>query len=92
MWVGAKQVISQNKPSKSARKRVLKLGSDPWESTGENFVTEGSRRAAQGRDLRSPSGSGAGWAPRRGLGGLQIPAAEPVAAGFCFLSGAAGRS
>ena len=90
MWVGAKQVISRNKPSKSARRRVLKLGRDPWESAGENFVTEGSRQAARGTDLRSPSG--AGWAPRRGLGGLQIPATEPGPAGFCFLSGAAGRS
>ena len=63
MWVGAKQVISRNKPSKSARRRVLKLGRDPWESAGENFVTEGSRQAARGTDLRSPSG--AGWAPRR---------------------------
>lgn len=90
MRVGAKQVISPNKPSKSARRGGLNLGSDPWESAGENFVTEGSRRAARGTDLRSPSG--AGWAPRRGLGVLQIPAAEPGPAGFCFLSGAAGRS
>lgn len=65
MEMGARQVISQNKPIKSARRRVLELESDPREVTGENFVTERSRRALgkgarESLPGRGRSGSGLG--------------------------------
>lgn len=64
MWVGVRQVISQIKPSKSASRRVLELRSDPpREGTGENFVTERSRRAsgkAARESLRGRGGIGSG--------------------------------
>ncbi|XP_067599738.1 collagen alpha-2(I) chain-like [Pseudorca crassidens] len=98
MWVRAKQVTSQSKPSKSARRRVLELESDPpREGTGENFVTEGSRRAAGKGALESLRGRGR-IGSRLGVGscaGSRGPASPRRRAGPARLrspSGATGRS
>lgn len=97
MWVGAKQVISQNKPSKSVRRRVLELESNPREGTGENFVTEGSRRAA-GKGARESLqgwggiGSGLAVGSSSRVSGPASPCRRAGHAGLRSLSGAAGRS
>ena len=98
MWVGAKQVTSQSKPSKSARRRVLERESDPpREGTGENFVTEGSGRAA-GKGARESLrgrggiGSGLGVGSSAGSRGPASPRRRAGPARLRSSSGAAGRS
>lgn len=75
MWVGAKEGVSQNKPRKSARRRVLELEISPWEGTGRKLAlggTPASRGKGLRDSLRGRGGIGAG-SPSAGSGARESP-------------------
>lgn len=80
MRIGAKQVISQNKPRESAEGSSRASEKILQKAQGENFVTEGSPRAV-GRGPENPSGAGVELAQGRASPtapespGLELPAA-----------------
>lgn len=68
MLVGAKQVISQNKPRKSARSRVRELELNPREGTRRKLRHGGKSTSRRGRGPGIPPGAGAGSARGWGVG------------------------
>lgn len=85
MLVGAKQVISQNKPRKIARRRVRELELNPREGTRRKLRHGEKSASRRGRGPGIAPGAGAGSARGwgvglRSLGGLRVPAAAGPAA------------
>lgn len=90
MRVGQKAVISQTNRASPSEKARSKLGSDPWESARRKLRHGGS----PGGRARRTSGvrPGRDEAPHVRVSGACKSRRRAGAAGFCFLSGAAGRS
>lgn len=89
MRAEAKQVISSNKPSKSATRRAQELRTIFSKARGENFVTEGSREPSDVNP--DPSGAGAGRIGS-GTGVGSCPESAGPGPPVPALSGAAGHS